>query len=253
MSDILSYDGSETSEVVESREADEKESLLIGEALANGETPKLAGKYSSPEELEKAYLELQQKMGQQQQTQPEQPAPEPPRERSVGDKLNDAYNAYTSDKGLSEEQLKAFEDVSKEDLIKSFFENNQQQDGNDLSDSQLQQVYARAGNEEGYKQMIQWAGQNLSTSEIEAFDEAIDSGDMNRIGFAVDAVARRFYDANGKEGNMLQGRGVPPAEGFRSQAELIRAMNDPRYEEDEAYRNDVLIKLENSPNVKFGN
>ena len=34
--------------------------------------------------------------------------------------------------------------------------------------------------------------------------------------------------------------------GFRSQAELVSAMNDPRYESDEAYRNDVLEKLERS-------
>ena len=37
---------------------------------------------------------------------------------------------------------------------------------------------------------------------------------------------------------------------FRSQQEVIRAMSDPRYEKDPAYRQDVYDKLESS-NVAF--
>ena len=33
---------------------------------------------------------------------------------------------------------------------------------------------------------------------------------------------------------------------FRSQSELVQAMNDPRYDNDPAYRSDVMTKLENS-------
>jgi hypothetical protein len=38
---------------------------------------------------------------------------------------------------------------------------------------------------------------------------------------------------------------------FRSQAEVVAAMGDPRYENDPAYRKDIMEKLERSPNVKF--
>ena len=37
---------------------------------------------------------------------------------------------------------------------------------------------------------------------------------------------------------------------FRSQAEVVQAMSDPRYERDSAYRQDVMKKLERS-NVNF--
>ena len=37
---------------------------------------------------------------------------------------------------------------------------------------------------------------------------------------------------------------------FRSQAEVVQAMNDPRYDSDPAYRNDVFEKLGRS-NVQF--
>jgi len=51
---------------------------------------------------------------------------------------------------------------------------------------------------------------------------------------------------------MVQGK--PPKQSsdqFRSQQEVVRAMADPRYEEDPAYRMDVMEKLERSPDVDF--
>ena len=45
---------------------------------------------------------------------------------------------------------------------------------------------------------------------------------------------------------MLTGKDEQTADGFRSQAEVVQAMNDPRYDRDEAYRQDVYNKLERS-------
>ena len=38
---------------------------------------------------------------------------------------------------------------------------------------------------------------------------------------------------------------------FRSQAELVQAMSDRRYDRDPAYRQDVIEKLERSDNLSF--
>jgi len=38
---------------------------------------------------------------------------------------------------------------------------------------------------------------------------------------------------------------------YRSQAELVAAMNDKRYDNDPAYRQDVIAKLERSDNLTF--
>jgi len=54
----------------------------------------------------------------------------------------------------------------------------------------------------------------------------------------------------GSEGEMIQGKAASPVDGFRSQAEVVRAMSDPRYDSDPAYRQDVFEKLERSQ-VKF--
>ena len=50
---------------------------------------------------------------------------------------------------------------------------------------------------------------------------------------------------------MLTGN-APKAKGdqYRSQAEVVQAMSDPRYDRDSAYRQDVMKKLERS-NVNF--
>ena len=67
------------------------------------------------------------------------------------------------------------------------------------------------------------------------------------IGIAFQGLQRQYDEANGYEGRMLQGR-APSSSGevFRSQAELVAAMGDPRYDNDPAYRADVVAKLNNS-------
>lgn len=252
MSNILTHDASEPAEVVDSRAAEEADSLRVGEELAQAQEQLLAGKYRDAQELEKAYLELQTKLGDQEKQQPEV-TPEP----TTTDKLAEAFKAFQSDKGLQPDDLKNFDDVSKEDIIKAFFENTatqeqpQSADNDDLTDAQLNDIYNRAGGQEAYQQMIQWAAQNLSAEETAAFDQVIDSGDMIQINFAVDGIVKRFNDVQNQDGQLIQGKAVPAATGYRSQAELIRDMSDPRYETDPAYRNDIMEKLANSPDVQF--
>ena len=246
---IISYDGSQPTEVVESQQAADQEALEIGEMLEEGQRRSefYAGKFKSIEQLEQGYLELQSKLGNPTST----PEPTPPQEEagppSVAERLAQAYESYNSDQKFNVED---FEDVSKEDLIKTLFENS----GADtaMTDAQVGEIQNRVGGEEQYAAMMRWAVEALPKSDVDAFDQIIDSGNMTNIAMAVDAVAKRFADANGQEGAMLTGRTAPDAPpGYRSQAELLADMNDPRYDTDPAYRNDVLMKLENSPNVNF--
>ena len=73
----------------------------------------------------------------------------------------------------------------------------------------------------------------------------MDSGNTEAAFFAVQALALRYQDSMGTEGELIQGRAARDSDdGFRSQAELVNAMNDPRYERDAAYRNDIMRKLE---------
>ena len=55
-----------------------------------------------------------------------------------------------------------------------------------------------------------------------------------------------YENENGYEGRVLTGKAAKAEVGFRSQAEVVAAMQDPRYDKDEAYRADVFAKLERS-------
>ena len=58
------------------------------------------------------------------------------------------------------------------------------------------------------------------------------------------------YTQAGYEGQMIQGKAAAPADAFRSQAEVVRAMSDPKYDRDPAYRNEIMEKLARS-DIKF--
>tara|TARA_B100002019_G_scaffold281807_1_gene286290 strand:+ start:395 stop:1144 length:750 start_codon:yes stop_codon:yes gene_type:complete len=249
MSNELQFDGSVPTEQAEAQAADEASSLEIGEQLAQAENQLLAGKYKSAQELEQGYLELQKMVGQN-QSQPEQVEQTAP---TVSDKLAEAFDSYSSQKNFD---ASAFEDVSKEDLIKAFFENSEEVPTTntqtpDLSETQITSMFDRVGGKESYEQMMNWAVQNMPKEEIETFDAIVDQGNPTTIAMAIDAMQKRFIDVNGQDGNLIQGKAAFTNNSYRSQAELLRDMNDPRYEDDPAYRNDVMTKLANSPDVQF--
>ena len=70
---------------------------------------------------------------------------------------------------------------------------------------------------------------------------------MEAITIAVAGLKSQYEEVNGYEGRMLSGKGAPQqVDAFRSQAEVVQAMADPRYDNDPAYRNDVFEKLSRS-------
>ncbi len=192
--------------------ADEQESLAIAEANEGEQQQLLAGKFDSPQSLEQAYLELQKKLGESREEEPE--ADEPEEQES--------------------------EDDDDED-------DDDESPGGQLTEAQADQLYKMVGGEKAYDSMMEWAGQNLSNEEIEMYDSVMGAGSANSIYFAVQALSNKYSDAVGSEGQLLTGRGAAESNAvFRSQSELVQAMNDPRYDNDPAYRSDVMTKLENS-------
>ena len=193
--------------------ADEQESLAIAEANEGEQQQLLAGKFDSPQSLEQAYLELQKKLGESRE--------EPDDDQEEYDDDQEEY------------------DDSDED-------NSDEPDGQ-LTEDQAEQLHEMVGGEKAYQSMLEWAGQNFSQEEIDMYDSVMENGNANSIYFAVQALANTYFDNVGSEGELLTGRGAAESNAvFRSQSELVQAMNDPRYDNDPAYRSDVMTKLENS-------
>ena len=116
-----------------------------------------------------------------------------------------------------------------------------------LTEQDAQELYNNVGGEQEYNNMLLWAAENLSQDEIQMFDGVIETGDKAACFFAINALQRRYLDEAGNEKPLLTGRGSRDTmDVFRSQAEVIEAMRDARYDKDPAYRNDVFAKLERS-------
>ena len=103
-----------------------------------------------------------------------------------------------------------------------------------------------------YGKMVTWASQNLDQSSIDAFDELVNTGSVPAIQLAVNGLKAQYDNANGYEGTMVTGKAPTNTKDvYRSQAELVAAMSDRRYDNDPAYRQDVIAKLERSDNLTF--
>lgn len=243
MAEILTSDNSVPSEVMESQVSDEAESLRIGEEMIEAQEQKLAGKYSNTEELEAAYLELQKKLGSQE----DDSYDEYDEESDDYDYsfLDDAIQSINESGQISDDLLDQIGEMDSVELFAAMA-NQDIQVSRDLSEGELSAVYDAVGGQDQYASLIDWAQDNFSEAEIEAYDATVESGNLSQINLALQALYYRYTDAVGQDGTLLQGKPAQAEAAYRSQAELIKAMNDPRYDNDPAYRQDVLNKLDRS-------
>lgn len=195
---------------------EELNSIEVGEQLAQQQEQLLAGKYENAQELERAYLELQSKLGQDQE----------------------------EEEGESEEEPEAEEVEESED-------EEVEEEAYEITDQDIEALQNVVGGSEQYGEIIDWAKDNLSEQEISMYDHVMESNDPIAMFFAIRALGNSYENAVGVDGELLTGTASStPQNVFRSQAEVVEAMSDPRYDNDPAYRQDVFEKLERSP-VQF--
>ena len=241
----LTYDSTPADQPEFSEE--EQDSLAVGEALDQQQNQRLAGKFENAEQLEKAYLELQQKLGQGEQ--PNEPEAEEVQEDDP-DYLAQAMNEYQETGKLSDEIKKQLDELDYEDFF-SAMQNQAPAEPEDLTQEEMQAIKGYVGGDQQYAALMDWAGQTLDKNYVEAFDDLVQSGSARAIQLAVRGLMAEYENANGYEGRMLTGKAaMETPDVFRSQAEVVQAMSDPRYDNDPAYRNDVFEKLGRS-NVQF--
>ena len=117
----------------------------------------------------------------------------------------------------------------------------------DVTDQQINKIQNSVGGEAQYNKLVTWAGANLSEDKVKAFDDLVGTGNAAAIQLGVDALKSAYETSNGYEGRMLTGKAAETrGDVFRSQAQLVKAMSDPRYDNDPAYRADIIEKLERS-------
>ena len=278
MAETLTYDaGTDTVPDAEGNNLTpaEQESLAVGEELVAQQEGLLAGKYKDAAELEKAYVELQSKLGEKsnkdsgevgdtkdssevESEKTTEETEETSQTSPEAELITSASDEFNENGKLSDETLEKFSAMSSKDLVKAYMEAqaNAPEDANitveDLSDASVNEVKNFVGGEKTYADIVNWAGENLDQKSIDAFDSIVNTGSVDAIKLAVSGLKSQYDNANGYEGKMYTGKAPKTTKDvFRSQAELVEAMSDRRYDRDPAYRQDVIEKLERSDNLSF--
>ncbi|AGG54539.1 head assembly [Cyanophage SS120-1] len=220
----------------------------------------IGGKFKNQEELLKAYQELEKQRSKDSQETQSEEVPESKTEdtetteesgEEVNPVLNKAAQEYNEGGELSEESIEELAKMDSKDLIKAYVDfYTQSRQAVDLQQTQLAEIKNIAGGEQEYTEMVQWASQNLESSEVDAFNNITNSGNYTAIKFAVEALNGRYRGDVGYEAPLVTGKaasdGIKP---YRSQAELARDIADPRYGTDPAFRQDIEDRLSRSTNL----
>jgi len=236
---------------------EEQAAIQVGEALEEQHNGLLAGKFQDAEALEKAYIELQGKLGSASEESTDEPEVEEEKEEQSTALLERLWQEASAEK-LTEETINELRSASQDDLAKMYLEYRDEVEANKaaeptvLTEEQVGGLKNIVGGEQRYNDMMAWAGNNLAEGDINMFDHVMDHGDPASCFFAIQALQYRFQEGTGYDGQMITGKpAANKADVYRSQAELVAAQGDSRYENDPAYRNDVMEKLMRSPNLQF--
>ena len=249
----------ENAESVTDLSTEEKDSLLIGEDMERQQDNLLAGKYKDAKELESAYVELQKKLGEksdevseepESKTEPEEEAPKD-KEQNILDQLWDegSTNKLTKE---TFEKIKGMDPIEVAKMAMQQRSDSQKApQSREFTDKDVQQIHGLVGGSDTYNNMMSWATQNVPEQEINMYDAVMELGNPVAAYFAVQALALKYQDQSGRDGRMVTGKAPKQtADVFKSQAEMIKAMEDDRYNDDPAYREAILEKLERS-NINF--
>ncbi len=279
----VTYDPTNDSIVEEANEARDAENLEVGEKMMAEQENLLAGKYKTTEDLEKAYTELEKKLGEKPETTEETTEEAEPEyelytedgavnydtaNELYGEQVGEIFKSneidpfkmneyFIENNGTLNDEM--YDTLGKaglsKTLVDSYLEGVRQKAGYEtanaaeaapvLNDQEISEVKAIAGGEKGYDELMSWASDNMSDADAANFDEVVETGNKAAVTFAVKALMGQYEDAVGRDSNLITGK-KSTTETYRSMAEVVRDMNNPLYDNDESYRDDVRRKLEAS-------
>lgn len=232
----------------------------VAEQSTQSKPEGLPEKFNSVEDLAKSYSELEKKLGEQtpKEVDPSSQATlkeDAPKEQkgeldiaekaveSAGLNMENLSNEYAEKGELDAKSYEALEKAGiPKDYVDQFIEGQKA-----IGEKQTNTVKALVGGNDAYSEMANWAADNLTDAEKTAYNTAVNSKDLETAKLAVVGLKAKFEKANGSEPTLLEGQSAPSGEaGYKSWAEVTRAMSDDRYQKDPAYQAAVKEKLSKS-------
>lgn len=226
-------------------------------ASAGSDRPSwLPEKFKSAEDMAQAYSELERKLGGEESSDdtsefdenfdPNELSP-PEVSEFLAEEKNLDFEAFAQEfyqnGGLSDEAYQTLEDSGIPRALVDQYIEGQTAIMGDMRNT----AYNVAGGEQEYASMINWAANNLSEGEINAFNANLNTHNIDQALFAIEGLAARYRSETGRMSKMVYGQtNAPSAGSYQSIAEMTREMSDPRYSTDPAFRQMVASKLKNS-------
>lgn len=212
------------------------------------ETPLIAGKFKTHAELETAYAELEKKLGAP-KTEEAPAAPAVTTEadaQATAEKAGVDYAALVTEFGekgeLSEATYKKLTDggIPKE-MVDGYIAGQLA-----IADQLTSTLASDVGGKEQLSALLNWATTNLSEAEAAAYNAVIDTKNVQAAKDAIAGIKAKFVAANGIEPNLIGGE-TAPSQGvkpFETNAEMVAAMRDKRYNKDAAYTREVFARVQ---------
>lgn len=189
----------------------------------------LPKKFANAEDLAKAYSELEKKMSAPKEEVKTKQVQQP----SENSSLQKYFDEYASSSELSD---KSYQELSKMGLSKELV-NDYIEGQKAVADREVRAIQEVVGGADNYGKVIDWAKNNLSQEEAEAFNATLDTGTTGQVKLAVAAIAARAGISKEAKSQMIEAdTGSVELDSFKSVAQVTKAMNDPRYQTDPAYR-----------------
>jgi hypothetical protein len=208
----------------------------------------LPEKFKSPEDMAKAYSELEAKLGQAKPVDPPaaDPAATPPADpqAALADKGLDLQDFSSEFAQKGELSTESYEKLAKagysRQIVDQYIEGQRAVAARFETD-----IMSEVGGSEKYSEITTWAKANLTPQEIAAYNTAVSSGNADQAKLAALGLGAKFEKANGSDPQRLLGgqSSGNTSDVYESVAELKEAMKDPRYKNDPAYRAKVQSKL----------
>ena len=210
----------------------------------------LPEKFNSVEDMASAYESLEQKLGSQDNEEEYEEELEDGELEEIVEGLEEEGIDFDS---LSQEfsELGGLTEDSYDSLLEAGIPRtmvDQFIEGQMAVATQMQQeAFSQVGGQQAYEDMTSWASDNLPEASIDAFNDAVNSGNIETANLAIQGLQARYRSVNGNEPSLVMGETKSVTGGvFDSAAQLTAAMRDPRYSTDSAYRQSVASKLSRS-------
>lgn len=262
---VKTFDGEETTTDNENDEGTQSQDEgQPGEETQGDDRPDwLPEKFKSPEDLAKAYAELEKKQGKdadKEEAEGEGDEDDADKDKAEGDDDKPSPKDLTEDDlaDYSKELAETGEisDESREKLLEmfevpEFLMDTYIEGAKAINERQTSTIQNAFGGEEQQNAILEWAGQNLSDEEMGTVNKQFESGDMNTVLFAIDALKGKYEGANGKAPSKRLGGEASKTSGdaYGSWDEVSRDMGDDKYHSDPAFRAQVEQKLAASKNL----